>query len=98
MDFLVEMQMCVPPDYDPELLADLTRRERARAAEIAASSSFFKEVWIVPCQRARILICAAADATELHEVFTSLPAMKWSEFQVTPLLKCDIGSSICIPN
>ena len=36
MDFLVEFEICVPPDYDPERFAELVKRERARAAEIAA--------------------------------------------------------------
>ena len=98
MDFLVEFEIRVPPDYDPELLADLLKRERTRAAEISASGSFFKMVWIVPCQRARITICSAADAQELHGTITSLPAGKWNEYQATPLIECDVGSSICIPD
>jgi muconolactone delta-isomerase len=96
MDFLVEFEICLPPDYDPELLADLLKRERARAAEISAGP-FFKSVWIVPCQRARIAICSAADAQELHETLHSLPAAVWNEYQVTPLIECAEGSSICIP-
>jgi muconolactone D-isomerase len=97
-DFLVEFQICIPPDYDPELLADLLKRERARAAEISAQGDFFKMVWIVPCQRARISICSAADARELHETFSSLPGSKWNTYEVTPLIECGKGESICIPN
>src|SRR5580692_10419670 len=98
MDFLVEIEIGLPPDYDPKLLPDLLKRERTRAAEIAASGDFFKKVWIVPCQRARIMICSVADAQELHETISSLPAVKWNEYQVTPLIECDEGSSICIPS
>ena len=98
MDFLVEFEIRIPPDYDPALLADLLKRERTRAAEIAASGNFFKMVWIVPCQRARICICSAADVQELHETISSLPGAKWNKYKVTPLIECDIGSSICIPS
>lgn len=98
MDFLVEFEICIPPDYDPALFADLVKRERARAAEIAAIGTFFKMVWIVPCQRARISICSAADARELHDTYASLPAAKWNKYEVTPLIECDKGSSICIPS
>jgi len=98
MDFLVDMKLCIPPDCDPKIREDLTRRERARAAEILASGNFFKMVWIVPCQRARILICSAADEAELHQTFASLPAMPWSEIHVTPLIECEQGSSICMPS
>jgi muconolactone delta-isomerase len=97
MEFLVEMEIGVPPDYDPELLADLLKRERVRAAEIA-SGDFFKMVWIVPGQRARIMICSAADARELHDTISSLPAAKWNRYHVTPVIECGVGSSICIPN
>lgn len=98
MDFLVEFEICIPPDYDPTLFADLVKRERARAAEIAAAGNFFKMVWIVPCQRARISICSAADAQQLDATISSLPAGKWNKYQLTPLIECDKGSSICIPS
>lgn len=97
MDFLVDMELCIPPDCDPDVAEDISRRERARAAEILASGNIFKMVWIVPCQRARILVCSAASAAELHQTFSSLPAMPWSKIRVTPLIERDVGSSICIP-
>jgi len=98
MDFLVEMQLEVPPDYDPVLREDLGKRERARAAEIMASSNFFKWVWIPPGQKARIMICSAVDAVELHETISSLPAMPWAKFEVTSLVACEVGAPICMPN
>ena len=98
MDFLVEMEICYPPDTDPELLAEQSKHERARTAEISSSRNFFKNVWIVPCERARILICSATDAADLHATFASLPVFKWAKLQATPLVECDVGSSICMPN
>jgi muconolactone D-isomerase len=96
MDFLVEFQIKMPPDYDAELLADLLKEERQRAAEISATG-FFKRIWIVPCQRARVAICTARDAAELHETLFRLPAMKWNECTATALIECDAGSPICMP-
>jgi muconolactone D-isomerase len=97
MDFLVDIEICMPPDYDPDSLVDLLKRERARAAEIA-DSGFFKMVWIVPGQRARIMVCSATDARDLHDTINSLPAVRWNRYQVTPLIECEVGSPICISN
>ena len=98
MEFLVEMEICYPPDYSPELLAEEGKHERARTAEISATRNFFKTVWIVPCQRARILLCSADDAADLHGTFASLPVFKWAKLHATPLVECGKGSSICIPD
>ena len=98
MEFLVEMEICYPPDYSPEVLAELGKHERARTAEISATRDFFKAVWIVPCQRARILLCSANDAADLHETFATLPVFKWAKLKATPLVPCATGSSICIPD
>lgn len=98
MDFMVEFEIGIPPDYDADLLADLLRRERERAAEISARGDFFKMVWTVPCQRARIGICTAASAEELQDTFASLPGMRWNNYETTPLIPCAPGSAICLHN
>ncbi|PZU09082.1 muconolactone Delta-isomerase [Sphingomonas sp.] len=95
MDFMVEMEIGVPPDLDAETLADLTRRERERAVEIFEAGDFFQQVWVVPGQRSRIMICSAADAKELHETFQSLPAFPWCRFKVSPLIGQAPGAPIC---
>lgn len=96
MDFLVEFDICIPPDYDPVKAADLQQRERKRAAEIAGQGNFFKKVWIAPCRRSRIAICSAPDARILDETFNSLPAAKWNKMSVTPLIECSTNPTICI--
>ena len=96
MDFLIEMEVGGPSD--PEVFAELAKKERAAAAELTARGDFFKEVWIVPCQRARLLICSAKDAADLHETFNSLPGTKWNKLQATPLIERKLGESICIPD
>ena len=94
MDFLIEMEVGGPSD--PEVFAELAQRERAAAAALVERGDFFKEVWIVPCQRSRLLICSAKDAADLHETFASLPGTKWNKLQATPLVECELGSSINI--
>lgn len=94
MDFLIEFKINTPQE-DPAKFGDLLKKERERAAEINATG-FFKHVWIVPCQRARIAICTAKDAAELHETLFSLPAMKWNDCTATALIECDPGSPICM--
>ena len=84
MLFYVELELLVPPDYDPELRKDLVTRERKRAAEIA-EEGFWKHQWIVPGRRARINICSAADPLKLHETYASLPAFKFTKFEMLPV-------------
>jgi muconolactone D-isomerase len=95
MLFFVEMELRVPPDYDPELRKDLVTRERKRAAEITAEG-FWKHQWIVPGQRARINICSTADAAKLHETYSSLPAFKFTDLKASPLIECAVGEPIAM--
>lgn len=95
MLFYVEMELQVPPDYDPELRKDLVTRERKRAAEIAAEG-FWKYQWIVPGRRARINICSAADPVKLHETYASLPAFKFTDLHASPLIECPAGEPIAM--
>ena len=96
MYFIVEMEIAVPPDLEAEKLAELTRRERDRAAEINGQGNFFQQVWVVPGQRSRIMICTAADAAELHNTFQSLPAFPWCTFKVSPLIMREPGAPISL--
>lgn len=95
MDFLVEVEITIPPDHDETALADLLGRERSRAAELA-EGDLFKRVWIVPGKPARIMICSATNSRELDETINTLPAVRWSRFKVTPVIERQLGSSICV--
>ena len=96
MDFLIEFDICIPPDYDPVKAADLQQRERARSREIAAQGDFYKKVWVAPGRRSRIAICSAPDALVLDQIFASLPAAKWNKTTVTPLVEWTGDATICI--
>jgi muconolactone D-isomerase len=95
MDFLVEMEIVVPHDYDPALRDDLVARERARGMELA-SQGFYKEAWVVPGRRARIQICTAEDAAQFNALFTSLPAYPFTKNRVLPLVECAVDEPIAI--
>ncbi len=95
MDFLVEMEICVPNDYDPVLRDDLIARERARGVGLAAQG-FYKEALVVPGLRARIQICTADDAAQFNDLFTSLPAYPFTENRVLPLVECAADEPIAI--
>jgi Muconolactone delta-isomerase len=95
MDFLVEMDIVVPNDYDSSLREDLITRERARGMELA-SEGFFKQAWVVPGRRSRIHICTAKDAAHFHELFTSLPAYHFTKCNVIPLVECAADEPIAI--
>jgi muconolactone D-isomerase len=95
MLFFVEMELMVPPDYDPELRKQLVTEERKRAAEITGSG-FWKYQWVVPGRRARINICSAEDAAKVHETYASLPAFKFTDLKVSPLIECPVGEPIAM--
>jgi muconolactone D-isomerase len=42
-------------------------------------------MWRVPGRRANVGLWEAADASELHELLSSLPVFPWMNIQVRPL-------------
>jgi muconolactone D-isomerase len=86
MDFLVEIEVRLPPDTDPERKAELVAAEAARAKELAAKGAIYR-LWRVPGRWANVGIWRADDATGLHEALSSLPLYPWLDIDVTPLAK-----------
>jgi muconolactone D-isomerase len=86
MDFLVEIEVQLPPDTDPGRKAELIAAEAARAQELAAKGTIYR-LWRVPGRWANVGVWCADDATELHEALCSLPLYPWLEVDVTPLAK-----------
>ena len=60
--------------------------ESERAAALAETGHLAR-LWRVPGQRANWGLWRAADATELHEVLTSLPLWPYMDIEVTALAK-----------
>ena len=86
MQFLMDLEITLPPDDGSEQRKDLVRRERARATEIS-SAGHWRYTWIVPGRRARIVVWEVEDAKQLHELYTSQPASPWTDVLVRPLVE-----------
>lgn len=86
MEFLVHASVQIPANLDPERLAELRAAEAGRAAELAALGHL-ERIWRVPGRYANRGIWRAADATELHELLTSLPLFPYMRFEVEALAR-----------
>jgi muconolactone D-isomerase len=84
MDFLVRIDVNLPPDTAPERRDQLVAAEAVRARELAASGAIFR-LWRIPGRWSNVGVWRAADATGLHETLSSLPLYPWLDIQVTPL-------------
>lgn len=85
-EFLIQMQINIPPDMPAAELDELRRREKERGLELRAEGTI-QRVWRVPGRVANIGYWHAADATELHDKIASLPMFPWMDVQVTPLAR-----------
>ena len=84
MEFMVHIVNTFDVAGDPKLLAELTTREQARAAELA-SQGILKKLWRRTGQRANVGIWQAPDANSLHEAIASLPFFPWLKVEIWPL-------------
>jgi muconolactone D-isomerase len=84
MDFMVKIEVNLPPETDAARKAELLAAEAARARELAAKGTIYR-LWRVPGRWANIGIWRAGDATELHEALSSLPLYPWLDITATPL-------------
>lgn len=87
MEFLVHIKLRWSDDMDPELKDRVIRDERAHAAELIKEGHLIR-MWRVPCRFENWGLWRADDATQLHEIITSLPANPWMyDINVLPLAK-----------
>jgi len=83
-EYLIQMQINIPPDMPDSQLADLRAREKERGLQLRAEGTI-KRVWRVPGRVANIGYWEAPDATVLHDKISSLPMFPWLDVHVTPL-------------
>lgn len=81
MEFLVQIQVSLPPELDA---TELTEREQARGRELKAAGRIVR-MWRIPGRNANVGIWDARDATELHAALVSLPMFPYIDAHVTPL-------------
>jgi muconolactone D-isomerase len=86
MEFLVEIDISLPPDLDAGQRAALLEAESARGGELA-DAGMIRAVWRVPGRFANRAIWSAQDATALHAALTSLPLWPYMDVHVTALAR-----------
>jgi muconolactone D-isomerase len=84
MEFLVHMEIGLPPEH-PEAAA-LRAAEAERAGQLRAEGAIVR-MWRIPGRTANVGIWEAPDATALHELVSSLPLFPWLDVTVTPLAR-----------
>jgi len=80
------MEIQLPPDLPEDEVRDLRGAEAERAKDLLQAGSIVR-IWRIPGRTANVGVWSAADATELHELITSLPLAAWSDIDVTPLAR-----------
>lgn len=88
-EFLVEIEIELPPSTPDEERARLYAAEAVRGRELRAAGTIVA-IWRVPGRRANVGVWSAADATELHELLSSLPLHPWMNVHVRVLAQHDL--------
>jgi muconolactone D-isomerase len=84
VEFLVRIEVDLPPDMEGERLAALVDAERVRGRELVAEGRIVR-IWRLPGGLRNVGVWSAADATELHELLMSLPTRPWFRATVEAL-------------
>jgi muconolactone D-isomerase len=83
-EFLVEIEIEWPPAMSDDERAAILAAEAERGKELRDAGSIV-HIWRIPGRRANVGVWQAADASELHELLSSLPVFPWMNIQVRPL-------------
>jgi muconolactone D-isomerase len=87
MEFLVNIKLKWADNMDPVYRDKIIHDEHARAADLAKKGHLVR-MWRVPCRFENWGLWRAKNATELHEIITSLPAFPYMyDIDVRPLAK-----------
>jgi muconolactone delta-isomerase len=87
MEFLVDMVTTVPDGTSDDEVADMRKREAARAAELAARGNLLR-LWrppLAPGEWRTWGLFSADDVDQLETVLASMPLRAWRHDRVTPL-------------
>ncbi len=84
MEFLVEIEVSLPPWLAAAERARLADAVARRGRELAAEGTIVRS-WRVPGRTANVGVWAAAEPTALHEAIASLPMFPYLRAAVTPL-------------
>jgi muconolactone D-isomerase len=84
LEFLVQIQVTLPPELSSADRQELMEREQARGRELQGEG-VIRRIWRIPGRTANVGIWDAADPTALHEALSSLPMFPYIDARVTPL-------------
>lgn len=84
MEFLVRIEVGLPPDFDETHKQELIGAEAARAKVLTEEGTIVR-LWRIPGRWANVGVWDAEDASRLHEAILSLPLFPWLDVTVTPL-------------
>ena len=84
MEFLVEIQVNLPPSLPVPDRDALLARERERGRELKSNGTIVR-IWRIPGRMANVGIWRGADADAIHEALTSLPLFPYVDARVTAL-------------
>ena len=86
MLFMVEMDLDVPYDVDPNVFDDMKTREKARSQALQRAGKW-PHIWRVAGRYANVSIFDVEDAGELHDIMMSLPLYPFMTVKVTALCR-----------
>jgi muconolactone D-isomerase len=86
VEFLVEIEVLLPPDMPEDQRAELAAAEDARGRELRRQG-VIQRIWRVPGGLRNVGIWEAHDATDLHEAISGLPLYPWIHAEVTALAR-----------
>ncbi len=86
VEFLVEIDIRLPPELGEDRRESLLKAEGARGAALAEAGTL-RAIWRVPGRLANRGIWSAPDATALHEALVSLPLWPFMDVAVVPLAR-----------
>jgi len=91
MEFLIEIEVTLPPEMPDDRRGELVAAERVRGRELA-EAGIIRAIWRVPGRFANRAIWSAPDATTLHAAISSLPLWRYCSVEVTPLATHEVGA------
>ncbi|HET6507984.1 MAG TPA: muconolactone Delta-isomerase family protein [Baekduia sp.] len=83
-DYLVRIDVALPPTLPDDELQALIDAERVRGRELRGAGTI-QRIWRLPGGLRNVAIWRAPDATALHEALTSLPTYKYATIAVDAL-------------
>ncbi|HEY2639118.1 MAG TPA: muconolactone Delta-isomerase family protein [Streptosporangiaceae bacterium] len=83
-EYLVDIKVRLPGGLPADERQRLLAAELRRGKELRANQAI-QRIWRVPGALRNVGIWSATDATELHELISSLPLFPYMEVAVTPL-------------